>query len=108
MPTEKREKLFRRTGRILRLIERFGFSHFDAKASNWIVFDDEKRGAMPILVDVDGIRKRRWIALGIQRLLRSMHENIHYTPADSLSLCRGYAPYAPLAALPKDEITAST
>ena len=29
----------------------------------------------PILIDVDGIRQRRWIALGIRRLLKSMQEN---------------------------------
>jgi len=92
--TEPRDLLFRRTGHLLRAIERLGFSHFDAKASNWIVLDDPRRGPMPILIDVDGIRRRNWIALGIQRLLRSMHENPHYTPADSLSLCQGYAPYA--------------
>ncbi len=89
-----RDLLFRRTGHILRAIEKFGFSHFDAKASNFIVLHDERRGPMPILIDVDGIRRRQWVALGIHRLLRSMHENKAYGPADSLSLCQGYAPYA--------------
>jgi tRNA A-37 threonylcarbamoyl transferase component Bud32 len=93
---EPREMLFRRTGHILREIERHGFSHFDAKASNWIVFDDGRHGPTPVLIDVDGIRRRRWVALGIQRLLRSMHENQQYAPLDSLALCRGYAPYASL------------
>jgi tRNA A-37 threonylcarbamoyl transferase component Bud32 len=97
-----RDLLFRRTGHILRAIEKFGFSHFDAKASNWIVLHDEKLGPMPILVDVDGIRRRQWVALGIQRLLRSMHENDHYMPADSLSLCRGYAPYARFGEIASD------
>jgi tRNA A-37 threonylcarbamoyl transferase component Bud32 len=92
--TSNRDTLFRRTGHILRAIERFGFAHFDAKASNWIVFDDDKFGAMPVMIDVDGIRRRNWIALGIHRLLRSMHENPHYAPADSLSLCQGYAPFS--------------
>ena len=92
----QRDTLFRRTGKILREIEREGFAHFDAKASNWIVRPDEKLGPGPVLIDVDGIRRRRWIAMGIQRLLRSMHENKHYSPADSYSLCRGYAPTAPL------------
>jgi tRNA A-37 threonylcarbamoyl transferase component Bud32 len=94
MTPDWRWKLMHRTGHILRRIEHFGFSHFDAKASNWIVYEDDKRGPMPILVDVDGIRRRRWIALGIQRLLRSLHENTMYTPDDSLALCKGYAPYA--------------
>jgi tRNA A-37 threonylcarbamoyl transferase component Bud32 len=90
----QRELLLHRTGHILRAIEKFGFSHFDAKASNWIVLDDQKLGPMPVLIDVDGIRRRNWIALGITRLLRSMRENPQYSPADSLALCQGYAPFA--------------
>ena len=96
LPRVPREMLFRRSGHLLRLIEQFGFSHFDAKASNWIVFHDKVRGPSPVLIDVDGIRRRNWVALGIQRLLRSMHENKQYRPMDSLSLCQGYAPYARL------------
>lgn len=92
----QRDMLFRRTGRILRRIERMGFSHFDAKASNWIVLDDKQRGPGPVLIDVDGVRHRTWVALGIERLLRSMREHEQYSEADSLSLCRGYAPHAPL------------
>ena len=57
---------------------------------------DERLGPVPVLIDVDGIRRRNWVALGVQRLLRSMHENPHYDPADSLALCRGYAPGAKL------------
>ena len=91
-----RAALFHRVGHTLRQIERFGFSHFDAKASNWIVRVDERLGPVPVLIDVDGIRRRNWVALGVQRLLRSMHENPHYGPADSLALCRGYAPGAKL------------
>ena len=94
MEPDRRDMLFRRTGKILRKIEKHGFSHFDAKASNWIVYDDEKTGPQPILVDVDGIRRRKWVALGIQRLLKSLKEHPEYTPADSLSLCQGYAPLA--------------
>jgi tRNA A-37 threonylcarbamoyl transferase component Bud32 len=91
---DARQTLMHRTGDVLRTIEKHGFSHFDAKASNWIVFEDDKLGPTPILVDVDGIRRRRWIGLGIERLLRSMHENTDYSPRDSLWLCRGYAPHS--------------
>jgi tRNA A-37 threonylcarbamoyl transferase component Bud32 len=90
-----REMLLRRTGRILRQIDDLGLSHFDAKASNWIVLEDEKLGPRPVLVDVDGIRFRRWQALGIERLLRAMRDHPQYTPADSLELCQGYAPFSP-------------
>ena len=89
----RRDMLFRRTGRILRIIDQTGMSHFDAKASNWIIRDDPKLGPSPVMIDSDAVRFRRWLALGIQRLLRSMKEHEQYTPADSLSLCLGYAPY---------------
>jgi tRNA A-37 threonylcarbamoyl transferase component Bud32 len=95
MKGEEREMLFRRTGKILRRIDQLGLSHFDAKASNWIVQADAKLGPRPILVDVDGIRFRRWAALGISRLLRAMRDHPQYTAADSLALCQGYAPFAP-------------
>ena len=81
-------------GRILRLIDQRGLSHFDAKASNWVLRNDERLGPSPVLIDVDGVRTRRWVALGIERLLRSLREKRFYTPEDSLALCRGYAPYA--------------
>ena len=44
-------------------IEWYGFSHFDAKATNWIVKQDEQLGPRPIMIDVDGIRHRQWQAL---------------------------------------------
>jgi tRNA A-37 threonylcarbamoyl transferase component Bud32 len=95
LPPGRRDALLRRVGRILRRIEALGFSHFDAKASNWIVMpDDGRRGETPVLVDIDGIRQRRWVALGIQRLLKSMRNHPQYTPADSLALCQGYAPFS--------------
>jgi tRNA A-37 threonylcarbamoyl transferase component Bud32 len=94
LPAGERAMLLHRTGAILRRIDETGLSHFDAKASNWIVVRDEVTGARPVLIDVDGIRSRRWIALGVDRLLRSMRQHPKYTPADSLALCRGYAPFS--------------
>ena len=98
VPPGRRDMLFRRVGRVLRKIESLGFSHFDAKATNWIVMPDEKRGPSPVLVDIDGIRQRRWDALGIQRLLKSLKSHPQYTPADSLALCQGYAPWTRIEA----------
>jgi len=92
---EQRDMLFRRIGHILRTIDETGLSHFDAKAPNWIVLEDEKLGPYPVLIDTDAVRFRRWAALGIERLLRSMKGHAQYTPDDSLSLCLGYAPYSP-------------
>jgi tRNA A-37 threonylcarbamoyl transferase component Bud32 len=94
LPRAQREMLFRRTGRILRQIDQLGFAHFDAKPSNWVVVADDKLGPRPMLIDIDGIRHRRWRALGIRRLLRGMRDHPQYTPADSLALCLGYAPYS--------------
>ena len=91
----QREMLFRRAGRILRMIDNTGLSHFDAKASNWIVRADEKLGPSPVPIDADAVRFRRWPALGVRRLLRSMKEHEQYTPQDSLVLCLGYAPWSP-------------
>jgi tRNA A-37 threonylcarbamoyl transferase component Bud32 len=88
-----RDLLFRRTGRMLRLIESLGFTHMDAKSTNWMVFDDgAPAGPMPVLVDVDGVRHYRWATAGILRLLRAMKQHPRYTPADSLALCQAYAP----------------
>jgi tRNA A-37 threonylcarbamoyl transferase component Bud32 len=92
-----RELLFRRTGGMLRKIDQLGMAHFDAKSTNWIVQPDEKLGPRPILIDVDGLRFRRWQALGLQRLLRAMRQHPQYTPADSLALCQGYAPFSHVA-----------
>jgi tRNA A-37 threonylcarbamoyl transferase component Bud32 len=91
-----REKLFHRLGRTLRKLERLGFTHFDAKATNWIIQNDPIHGPTPILIDVDGVRHYAWRGAGIERLLRSMKDHQQYTPADSLALCRGYAPRARL------------
>jgi tRNA A-37 threonylcarbamoyl transferase component Bud32 len=92
-----REMLLRRTGRILRTIDTTGLSHFDAKASNFIVRFDPEIGPYPVLIDTDAVRFRYWPALGLNRLLRSMKEHEQYTPDDSLALCLGYAPYSPPA-----------
>jgi tRNA A-37 threonylcarbamoyl transferase component Bud32 len=93
LPGDARDDLFRRAGRTLRRIDDLGFAHFDSKSSNWIVMPDERRGATPVLVDVDGVRFYPWSTFGIRRLLRSMREHRQYTPADSLALCQGYAPH---------------
>jgi hypothetical protein len=97
MDAPARDTIFRRAGRTLRKIESHGFAHLDAKSTNFIVLHDEKAGPAPVLVDMDGIRPRRWsVGAGIERLLRAMRRHPQYTVADSLALCQGYAPFAPL------------
>ncbi len=91
-----RENLFRRAGRTLRKIEDLGFTHTDAKSTNWIVFNEPRKGATPILIDVDGVRHYRWSMMGIERLLRAMKQHPQYTPENSFHLCQGFAPRAKL------------
>ncbi len=87
---KSRENLFRRCGRLLRIIEETGLTHTDAKSTNWIVFNNDH----PVLIDAYGIRKlTSFLQLfGIQRLLRAMRHHPQYSPNDSLNLCLGFAP----------------
>ncbi len=94
MTRPQRDLIFHRMGRLLRRLELDGLSHRDTKSSNWMVLLDEKTGPMPLLIDVDGLSGRRRRGKGMQRLLLSMKRHGQYTPADSLALCRGYAPTA--------------
>jgi tRNA A-37 threonylcarbamoyl transferase component Bud32 len=90
-----RDMLFRRAGRALRAIDAHGFSHLDAKSTNFIVREDEKLGPTPVLIDMDGIKRTNWrVGAGIERLLRAMQRHAQYTVADSLALCQGYAPFS--------------
>jgi hypothetical protein len=100
IPAEQRDELFRRTGQVLRRIDGLGFTHADAKSTNWIVFADPVRGPSPVLIDLDGVRHYRWPMMGIDRLLRAMKQHRQYTPHDSMMLCRGYAPEAKLVQEP--------
>ena len=98
--------LNRRVGRTLRRIDNSRFAHFDAKSSNFIVLDDAhlggNAGPTPVMVDMDGIRRRRWVGLGIERLLRAMKQHPQYAPADSLAICQGYAPFSPMQQEPME------
>lgn len=101
MPYDARDRLMRRAGTILRRIEALGFTHTDAKSTNWIVYDDPWLGATPIMIDVDGLRHYRWPLMGLHRLLRAMRQHPQYTPQDSKALCQGYAPLARLRVEPE-------
>jgi hypothetical protein len=92
----QRERLFYRAGRILRQLEESGLINYDSKSTNWIVYDDPHHGPSPIMIDCYGVRGVTYFlqGWGIQRLLRAMKNHKQYTPADSLALCRGFAPRA--------------
>lgn len=97
LPADRRSTLFYRLGRILRHIDEYGFSHFDAKSTNWVVTDMvDPPGPTPVLIDLYGVRYYPWATAGVLRLLRAMKQHPQYTPQDSLHLCRGYAPTARL------------
>jgi tRNA A-37 threonylcarbamoyl transferase component Bud32 len=88
-----RQTLFHRLGRTLRLLEQQGLAQYDSKMSNWIIVPDEKLGPVPLMIDVDGIRKIVPPLWPIDRLLRSLREHRQYTPQDSKWVCIGYAPH---------------
>ena len=96
MAPAARRDLFRRLGRTLRELESKGLNQYDSKATNWIIVDDAKLGPVPVIVDVDGIRRVAPSLWPIERLLRSMREHPQYTAEDSRELCLGYAPFARL------------
>jgi hypothetical protein len=100
-----RKAVFHRLGRTLRLLERQGLSQYDSKMTNWMIVDDPKRGPVPIVIDVDGIRRWTPPLWPIDRLLRSLREHPQYTPEDSRWVCIGYAPYARLVEEPTEEQT---
>lgn len=91
MTADERDALFRRVGRLLRRIDDTGFYHRDAKSDNVML---EPRTNTPLLVDLDGIRRLTFGRWSLPRLLTSMKLHKSYTPADSRSLCQGYAPFA--------------
>jgi hypothetical protein len=107
MGAADRETLFYRVGGLLRRLEAAGLYHWDAKSSNWMVQTDDLTGPFPMLVDVDGVRNNWGIGEGMRRLLLSLREHPHYTPLDSLRLCRGYAPFAPIRFPEEPETEAS-
>lgn len=96
LSAEARQQLFHRAGALLRKLESVGLYHWDAKSSNWMVQLDDPAGPFPLLIDIDGVRNNWGIGEGMRRLLLSMQEHEQYTPLDSLHLCRGYAPWAPI------------
>jgi tRNA A-37 threonylcarbamoyl transferase component Bud32 len=96
LSADVRETLFRRLGRTLRSLERGGLAQYDAKSTNWIIKGDETLGPTPVVIDVDGVGRFNGSPDAIRRLLRSLKEHPQYTVADSLAVCQGYAPFAPM------------
>jgi hypothetical protein len=87
---EKRGRLLRRCGAILRRIESFGFGHFDAKSSNWMVWTDANKEPRPVLIDADGVRGYPYPGLGVERLARALSHHCQYRASDRDRLFAGY------------------
>ncbi len=85
-----RGRLLARCGAILRRIESFGFGHFDAKSSNWMIWTDCDQEPRPVLIDADGVRGYPYPGKGIARLARAMTHHRHYRQADRDWLFSGY------------------
>ncbi len=105
LPATRRYDMFFRLGRVLRLIERSGFSHMDAKSTNWIIHHDDHLAEMPVMLDLDSVRHYPARGYGLRRLLRAMLEHPQYGPEDSLAICRGYSPWARVVTEPKPSQT---
>ena len=88
-----RGDLFFAAGRMLRRIEDAGLFLYDAKGTNWMVPSPPRPGAAVLLVDTDGVRRRRVGRGGVQRLLRSVREHRQYRPQDQRHLLAGYRPF---------------
>ncbi len=88
-------RVLTRCGRMLRRMEQTGLFLPDAKASDWVVRNDEKLGLVPILVGIEGIRPAR-PREGVLRLMLSFCQTrgTEFTEADALALVQGYAPWA--------------
>ena len=94
---DTRDTLFRRLGRTLRRLEDGGLRSSTRRATQ---LDDPsttpRLGPVPVVIDVDGVG-RSWASpdrAASSGCCGACSDHPQYTPADSLALCQGYAPYA--------------
>lgn len=97
----RRRTLLHRCGGALRRINAAGFENYDAKSYNWIVYSDHDQSAVPVMIDLDGIRSYRWFDFGLKRLARALRVHPRCRDADLVCLARGYAPFATISRLAK-------
>lgn len=85
-----RGETFARIGRVLRQTARLGWTHLDAKSTNWIITPDER----PVMIDCDGLRKAVFRARrrrGLECLLRALREHPQHELSDEAAVLRGFA-----------------
>jgi tRNA A-37 threonylcarbamoyl transferase component Bud32 len=84
-----RRDLFIACGQAIAVIESKGWTHFDTKTTNWIVFQDGPRYT-PVMIDCDGMRTYPWRGAGIERLTRSLRQHPQHRSTDLDALSEGY------------------
>jgi len=82
-------------GRLLRSLHDGGFVHRDLKASNLLVRSAPDGSVAIILIDLDGLRRRRWVSQrnryqGLARLNAAMAQCPAVTRTDRLRMLLGY------------------
>ena len=87
-----RSQLFRSVGAILRDLERHGFSHRDAKTTNWIIFSEGLGELCPVMLDCYGVRRWGVAGAGLDRFLRALARHPQFRAQDATCVCNGYAP----------------
>jgi tRNA A-37 threonylcarbamoyl transferase component Bud32 len=94
------QRILMACGRLLRRLEQSGLYLYDAKAQNWIIRDAATPRPVPVIIDMDSIRRLPQGG-GLRRLRDSLAE-IHgaaFTTEHALALARGYRPAATRAEL---------
>jgi hypothetical protein len=86
MDSHERWRLMWSAGRTLRLLERNGYRHADAKSANWIAWADARGQAKPIMVDLDAMRTYGRRGEGAARLARSLRAHPQIADSDLATL----------------------
>ena len=84
-----RRETMRRLGRVLRETADLGWTHLDAKSTNWIITPNGD----PIMLDCDGLRRAlvvRRPRRGLDRLLRALREHRDYRLDDEQAVLSGF------------------
>lgn len=85
-----RHDLLASCGSMIARIEARGWSHFDTKTTNWIVFPHDG-GFVPVMIDCDGMRTYPRRGAGVRRLIRALIQHPQHRPSDLDAVQSGYA-----------------
>ena len=84
-----REATLEQIGRVLRRTADLGWTHLDAKSTNWMITPDGE----PVMLDCDGLRRtplhtRR--RRGLDRLLRALRDHPQFSEDDEQAVLSGF------------------